>query len=168
MIKVRLFDNAEHEGHRLAGGRLPLPSWLFYPFTAVAALWVFAYVSGLFPYLGHSSGTHETTFGGFGRTGVNIGSAKPWQGHVVPMIKGQTVFVDYDVKIDSGYATLSITQGYISLRQLKHIELRGTTQGRLSVEADATGFYRIQMRPLADDVKTPSKLTYSFSWGGLW
>ena len=168
MIKVRLFENAEQNSRQLAGGSLSLPGWLFYPFTALAALWMFVYVSGLFPYLGHSSGTHETAFGGLGRTDVHIGTAKPWQGHVVPMLKGQTVFVDYDVKIDSGYASLSITQGYISLRQLKHIELRGTTHGRLSVKADSTGFYRIQMRPLADDLKTPSKLTYRFSWGGLW
>jgi hypothetical protein len=151
----------EHPAHKGSSW-----SFLFYAATGLLCLWIFGYVSGLFPYLGHRERVRSPTSLGL-PYGNSIGSVG------VPMAyltKGQTVFIDYDVKVSGG--------GYlwINLQGLPKspvdvfwpsawLIVKTDQKGRLIYKIPQSGLYRVVLwenGPFAS-----YGVDYKLSWGAV-
>jgi hypothetical protein len=165
-------DDDQEGGHRirLGGGRFTLPAWLFYPFVALLSLWVFVYISGLFPYLGYKSGGHQTLPGPVGRVSYGIGDNDHMQAHRIFLFAGQTAIIDYDVSVRKGQLKISVQEGFLPVGpKLVEQGIAATSTGRVAVKVPNTGIYTIYFRPTyrLDTPDTAADVSYTLWWGGL-
>lgn len=153
----------------LASGRFTLPDWLLYPFVGLLCCWIFAYGSGLFPYLGWKSGGYHSLPGPIGGVSYGIGKNRLFQVHHVFLVSGQTLFVDYDAEIRSGSLRIELAEGYVlNTQTLAQHEVTESGSGRVSAVAPSTGMYSIYFRPTSPQIGVPIDVSYDLSWGGLW
>lgn len=155
--------------YRLGGGRFNLPSWIFYPFVALLSLWVFGYVSGLFPYTGYKAGGYVTWRGPVGSTSYGIGNNDEIQTHYLFLFAGQTAIVDYDVTVRKGKLDIEIVQGVLLGPKLVEHSIDQSSKGRVSVKVPTTSIYTIYFQPRyrIDTPKAETDINYSLWWGGL-
>jgi len=141
----------------VAGTLFSIPSkWLVVvPF--IWFLWLLAYVSGAFPYLGSYS---------YSRSGGAVGQSGGGLRHML-LFKGQTGFMEYEVDSASNdqgtvYFNISPFPGHLrGVRDAKHV--RGKLAGVLEFRVPRTGVYTF------DDGIGPEagreNLSYSVVWG---
>ncbi|QJB68326.1 hypothetical protein [Parasphingorhabdus halotolerans] len=135
--------------------------WGFYLFTAVLSIWLFVYISGLFPYLGYEHRTHH-----YHKFSSNEGVVSSSLGpNSMFLVKGQTAFYDYDMKV-----TKQTSGMWLDIRPIYEIGIsdnakwiHGDQQGRWEYEVPETGVYSFKhdVNHRAFD----SKVTYDVSWG---
>lgn len=173
MLKLRVNndfaddDRRNDTGIRLSG-RILFSNWVFYPLLAVASLWVFCYVSGLFPYLGYKAGGYRTWDGPVGRTSYGIGDNDAVQIHYIFLFSGQTAIVDYDVAVRKGALEIELQEGVNPFApSLMEHKVSASGKGRASVKVPSTGVYTLYFRPTyaSPATATQTDINYTLWWG---
>jgi hypothetical protein len=156
------------------------PSWLgftiskpwmntfVYAVTAFASVWLFGYISGLFPYLGHLQGTC-TQKGALSSDCSKFGTfGMPY----AYLTKGQTIFIDYNLTtrgknaVYIGVSYQSTPIHLISKTNWTQIELPGSGKGRIVYTVPASGFYDPDVQNNAG--REFYFEAYSVNWGATW
>ncbi len=110
--------------------------------TAALCLWVFAYVSTLFPYLGWGRAQNNTEFA----TNVDIGTMDIGMPYML-LFEGQTAFYEYDSYSEEGQITFDVKPvfsiGYSEQMQ----RVSGEGSGRIEIPITKTGFYTFRHEP---------------------
>jgi hypothetical protein len=137
-------------------GRISAP--IFYALLGVVCLWVFAYVSGLFPYLGTGRVDNRSSPGmqtDIGSTGLGI--------KTMLLFKGQTAFIDYKSTSPESEITLDVKPvtvlGYSDAMQ----RVKGEAEGTAEFPIEATGLYKFRHEPALG--RRYGRTSYSVSWG---
>ncbi|MDJ0643602.1 MAG: hypothetical protein QNJ15_12365 [Erythrobacter sp.] len=127
----------------------------------VLCLWMFLYVSTLFPYLGTASkGETKFPLGSVDASMPTIGTER------MLLFKGQTAFIDYNVNSSDGggvhFDVKPVMQfGFSDQTQV----IRGNQSGRIEFEVKETGFYRFYHRFSLNGLS--GSTSYSASWGAI-
>ena len=130
----------------------------FYLFTALLSGWVFAYGSGLAPWLGVAR-VDETTapFTRMRAGNLYLGL------NTMLLFKGQTAFYEYDSSDPHGEITFDVkpftTLGYSPAM----VRVNGARQGRLEFPITRTGVYRFQHEPALG--RRYGRTAYTVNWG---
>jgi hypothetical protein len=145
---------------------LRIPPWLFYPITAVLAIWVFGYISGLFPYLGHYQRS-EKNGGILSANGNPFGTITlPW----AYLFKGQTLFIDYDVeqegKVDLTIYLYHPSNPFVGLGHYTYATIKGSSTGRFTYTVPESGLYEIN--PSVSGSLDAYHIKYKVFWGAVW
>ena len=136
------------------------------PFLVIlAALWFFAYGTGVFPYLGKKVWTERwaatplVVVSDGVANGMNVGTRR------FVFLKGQRIFVDYDLKrLTHGSLDVHIVQvGKIEAGGAGFKRVDRIGRGRVELVAPATGIYAISVKGSPD--KNGYDLSYSATWG---
>lgn len=145
-----------HGESRISLGRYAGP--VFYGLVAVLCLWVFVYISGLYPYLGKAGDDNRSATG----TSTSIGKYDYGIGTML-LFKGQTAFFEYESTSPEGEITLDVktvtTLGYSDAMQ----RVKGVQKGTAEFPIETTGLYRFDHEPALG--RTYGRTTYSVSWG---
>ena len=141
--------NAGHGGWTMAHIGL---KWIMGAFV----LWLFAYISTLFPYLG----TYDYKKEGMVQTAGGFGAQ-----HMI-LFKGQTAFIDYTVNSTPGFdgnvlIDIAPWPGINFSPDMRKVS--GRAKGRIEIVIPKTGFYTFRHRigPMA----YRQDLAYSVTWG---
>jgi len=142
--------------------RLPLPGFGkigVFGIGLILALWLFLYISTLFPYLGHTQRSETlspgmSTNGGIGTIGLST----------MFLIEGQQAFFNYDVQSQNGGKV------QFDLRPISQISatdqeklVAGGEAGTLEFTVPATGLYNFHHDFALSGMR--STTSYSASWG---
>lgn len=141
---------------RIAGGKLAARG--FYLFTAVLCLWVFAYGSGLFPYLGTAERDVTKAPGTSSSPGgLDMGLS------TMLLFEGQTAFYEYKSTAPAGDITFDVKLISIPGYSPAMKRIKGVSQGRLEFPIAQTGLYTFRHGPATGSgyVRT----AYEASWG---
>lgn len=147
-------DDENDEGRAIASGTLlSVSGWVL---VAALGLWLMAYVSGAFPYLG----TYE-----YSRQGRVVTNTALGPGHML-LFKGQEAFMDYEIDSaasDRGEVYLDIQPWPAAKLTPAMRRISGKNRGTLTITVPETGVYRFH------HANGPSayreNLTYSVTWG---
>lgn len=131
----------------------------FYTLAAVLCLWVFAYGSGLFPYLGTAEieDHHAPPFHGKPGSSLTFGLG------TMLLFEGQTAFFEYESTSPESEIIFDVKPvsvlGYSPAMQ----RVKGIAKGRIEVPISETGLYNFRNEP---SLGRPYGLTaYSVNWG---
>lgn len=145
-----------HGESQISLGRYAGP--VFYGLVAVLCLWIFVYISGLYPYLGKAGDDNRSSAG----VSTSIGKYNYGVGMML-LFKGQTAFFEYDSTSPEGEITLDVktvsTLGYSDAMQ----RVKGVKQGTAEFPIETTGLYRFDQEPALG--RTFGRTSYSVSWG---
>jgi len=130
----------------------------FYVVLGALCLWVFAYVSGLYPYLG-VAGDNNRSGPGFsssaGKYDFGLGT--------MLLFKGQTAFIEYDATSAEGEVTLDVKPAGTLGFSDKRIRVKGKAVGTLEVPIESTGIYNFRHEPALG--RAYGHTQYSVRWG---
>lgn len=130
----------------------------FYVLLAALCLWIFAYGSGLYPYLGKAGDNNSSSTG----TSTSIGKYN-YGVNTMLLFEGQTAFIEYDSTSAEGEITLDVkpvaTLGYSDAM----LQVKGEAQGSHEVLIESTGLYSFRHEPALG--RRYGKTSYSVSWG---
>ena len=130
----------------------------FYTLTAVLSLWTFAYVSGLFPYLGWGRVQNNTEFAtSMDFASFNLGIP------VMLLFEGQTAFYNYDSYSEESSMTFDVKPFFEIGYSDRAEHVRGGGEGRAEFPITSTGLYVFQHRPTIARGHVYSH--YTVSWG---
>lgn len=143
-----------------------LPRLVLFAVLGLIALWVIAYFSGAYPYLGYKS-KHEQSGMGIGQSsGTALGPGTFY------FFRGQTIFVNYEAEITSGSLWIYVKpygfgekrwQGALN----RHIVT--SSSGRLTYAVPKSGLYVISVKPsVTAGAGRGYDMRYSASWGAQW
>ena len=123
--------------------------------------WLFVYISGIFPYLGSAERSE--------RLGMGI-SAKSDSGGFgmsrMLLFAGQTAFIDYNVKSDTGGEVWIDIKPLTTLGYSDNVQkIRGNASGRYEFVVPSTGVYEFDHEFSLNG--TGGATHYSVSWGAL-
>jgi hypothetical protein len=148
-------DEDYDEGNATASGTLlSVSGWVL---VAVLGLWLMAYVSGAFPYLG----TYEYSRQGMVVTNTALGSRN------MLLFKGQEAFIDYEIDStanDRGEVYLDIQPWPAAKWTPAMRRISGKNKGTLTITVPETGVYRFHHHANGP-FPYGENLTYSVTWG---
>jgi hypothetical protein len=155
-----VLGESEHEAdERERSPARAITAKAFYALAAVLCLWVFAYGSGLFPYLGSGEleDHHAPPFKG--APGYNMGFGTS----TMLLFRGQTAFYEYDSTSPQGEITFDVKPITVLGYSERMERVKGVAKGRIEFPITATGLYKFEHGPaLARPYGTTA---YSVSWG---
>jgi hypothetical protein len=139
---------------------------LFYALTAFLSVWVFVYISGLFPYLGRIE--HINSHSGiFSNRDSSLGTFKVPRAY---LFKGQTVFIDYLAEVEGESSVRIYLEGAPGYRlgfwPHTHFDVKGNGKGRLYYTVPESGFYNVEANAFA--WKGNYRINYTIAWGAVW
>jgi hypothetical protein len=154
LFGARPNDDENSQGRTIASGTLlNLSGWVF---VAALGLWLMAYISGAFPYLGSYKYSRQGTV----VTNTALGP------HHMLLFKGQEAFIDYEIDSaasDRGEVFLDIQPWPAANWTPAMKRISGKNKGTLTITVPETGIYRFH------HANGPSayreNLTYSVTWG---
>ncbi len=115
---------------------------LLYPVTGALCLWILAYGSGLFPYLGWGRAQNQTEFA----VSVDVASFNLGVPYML-LFEGQTAFYEYSSHSEESRITFDVkpvmTIGYSDQVQ----RVSGEGSGRVEIPITSTGLYRFKHEP---------------------
>ncbi|MEL7189119.1 MAG: hypothetical protein AAGK17_06165 [Pseudomonadota bacterium] len=123
------------------------------------AVWLFLYISTIFPYLGYSS--QNETLG----PGVSLSAGSKDVGLTTMLLfEGQTAFIDYEVaSTENGKVILDVkpisTFGFSENKQ----DIEAGTKGTYEVEIEKTGLYEFRHDFSLNGISGTTE--YRVSWG---
>lgn len=130
----------------------------FYALVAALCIWLFAYVSGLYPYLGSAATDNRSSFGqttSFSESGFGV--------ETMLLFAGQTAFFEYESTSAESDITLDVkpmmTLGYSPAMQ----RIRGVAKGTAEFPVATTGLYNFRHEPALG--RRYGRTAYSVSWG---
>ncbi len=128
--------------------------------TAALCLWVFAYVSTLFPYLGWGRAQNNTEFA----TSVDLASFNVGVPYML-LFEGQTAFYDYTSHSEESRITFDVkpvfTIGYSDAAQ----RVSGEGSGRIEIPITKTGLYTFKHEPSM--ARGHAYTHYDTVWGAI-
>ena len=131
---------------------------VFYVLVGALCLWLFAYISGLYPYLGTARDDTSSAPGvstSLGKFGVGVST--------MLLFEGQTAFFEYESTSPESEITLDVkpvtTLGYSKAMR----RIRGEAGGTVEFPIAKTGFYRFLHEPAL--VRRYGRTRYTVSWG---
>ena len=136
--------------------RLELPGFLMWVPVGAMALWLVAYIAGIFPYIGHYEHSSPDEFAPYLPTGPSE----------MLLVKGQEAFIDYTVESEDGYKgevaiDIRPVPAHRPTADMKRVS--GIETGTLKVTIPATGIYRFHHAAEANSHR--KGLSYSVTWG---
>ncbi len=131
----------------------------FYAFVAALALWVFAYGSGLFPWLGSGEleDHHAPPFKGAPGYSMGFGTS------TMLLFEGQTAFYEYDSTSPEGEITFDVKPLSVLGYSARMERVKGVAKGRIEFPITATGLYKFDHGPALG--RRYGTTAYSVSWG---
>lgn len=131
----------------------------FYTLLAVLCLWVFAYGSGLFPYLGSSEleDHHAPLFQG--KPGYSMGFGT----NTMLLFEGQTAFYEYKSTSAEGEITFDVKPLSVLGYSPEMKRVKGVAEGRFEFPIAKTGLYQFRHGPALG--RRYGTTAYSVSWG---
>jgi len=131
---------------------------VIYVLVGALCLWLFAYISGLYPYLGTGGDDNRSA------PGVSTSLGKFDFGlRTMLLFEGQTAFIEYESESPEGEITLDVkpiaTLGYSDAMQ----RVRGQASGTAEFPIAKTGLYTFRHEPALG--RTYGRTDYSVSWG---
>lgn len=130
----------------------------FYAVVAALCVWVFVYISGLYPYLGTAGDDNRSSLG----ISTSVGGYS-YGTSVMLLFEGQTAFFEYDSTSSEGEITLDVKTlnrlGYSDAMQ----RVKGAQNGIAEFPITSTGLYRFDQEPALG--RTYGRTSYSVSWG---
>lgn len=146
--------------------RPPIAAWAFYAFTAFASIWLFLFVSGLFPWLGYAEGSSR-----HGTAGVRVRDDSGIGMPAMFLVKGQKAVWDYDVTVegdDGLILRVSKTPPQPDFI-VKTLRIEQSAKGQFEVVAPATGLYGFEHELLPIGTlfgpAKPGSTRYRLRWG---
>lgn len=131
----------------------------FYVLTGALCIWVFLYISALFPYLGYAE-RGERLGPGFS---VNSGVGEYGVSRML-LFEGQTAFIDYDVQSDSGGRVYLDIKPVTTFGFSDHMQYaEANTTGRYEYVIPATGVYEFDHDFSLNGIRGSTQ--YTASWG---
>lgn len=129
--------------------------------TGVHCLWIFLYVSTLFPYLGTSTKGETKFVGGSLDTGMpTIGTQR------MLLFKGQKAFFEYKVNSTDGGGVRFDVKPVMKFGFSDQTQVISDNQsGRIEFEVQETGFYKFYHDFSLNGVS--GSTSYSASWGAI-
>ncbi|MCB2059777.1 MAG: hypothetical protein KDE21_04675 [Novosphingobium sp.] len=131
---------------------------VFYALVGALCLWLFAYISGLYPYLGTARDDTRSAPGvstSLGKFGIGVST--------MLLFEGQTAFFEYESTSAESEITLDVkpvtTLGYSDAMQ----RVRGEASGTAEFPITKTGLYRFRHEPALG--RRYGQTKYSVSWG---
>jgi hypothetical protein len=135
-----------------------LSGLVFYVAFGALCLWIFSYISGLYPYLGTGGDDSRSAPG----TSTSIGKYDFGLGTML-LFKGQTGFIEYDSTSPEGEITLDVkplaTLGYSDAM----LRVKGEASGTFEVPIESTGFYSFEHEPALGGGY--GRTAYTVRWG---
>lgn len=135
--------------------------------VAAALLWVVAYASGAYPWLGYAAMTRRSTaLGGIAIAGEE---RMGWESGLDDFLffRGQEVVVEYDADIRAGSLWLHVFQPYDgNLGDGVGYYVTSSGKGRWTMPVERTGYYHVTIEPSV--VRGGGKgwdLSYTVKWG---
>lgn len=128
--------------------------------TGALCLWVFAYVSTLFPYLGWGRVQNNTEFA----TSVDIATFNLGMPYML-LFEGQTAFYDYSSHSEESAITFDVKPvmsiGYSDRMQ----RVSGEGSGRIEIQITQTGLYKFEHK--AATARGHVYTHYDAVWGAI-
>jgi hypothetical protein len=159
------FDRNRHNGIEITLSG-PWASRFTYLLTGILSIWIFVYVSGLYPYLGYI--THTNSYSGiFMKRDSGLGTFKVPRAY---LFKGQTIFIDYKVQVEGeGSVRIALEGGpsyKLAFWPRTHFDVKGSSKGRLYYVVPENGFYNVEAN--AFQWKGKYHISYTLNWGATW
>jgi hypothetical protein len=148
------------------GGPPRLGAWSFYLFTALLALLLFAWLSGLLTTLGSAEGSER-----HGGSAVRLAGDSGFGLPTTYISRGQKAWWDYDVAVEGeGGVRLIVAKSVPSPNFIVKVEtVRATARGRFEVTVPESGFYSFshELAPIGGPLggARPGATRYKLKWG---
>lgn len=152
----------EHEDDVYERERRPargLTAKAFYTLAAVSCLWVFAYGSGLFPYLGSGEREDHHAPPFQGKPGHSMGFGT----NTMLLFAGQTAFYEYESTSAESDITFDVKPLSVLGYSPAMKRVKGVAKGRLEFPIAETGLYNFRFGPALG--RPYGTTAYSVSWG---
>jgi hypothetical protein len=156
----RLTNKALAERIKQPNHALVVSGKVAYALGGLLCLWLFVYISGVFPYLGWGRADNYSSTG----TQTDIGSMSLGVSSMF-LFEGQTAFIDYEMETPDSAITLDVkpilTIGYSD----NVYRLKGVESGRAEFLIEKSGLYTFEHEPALGRPYGHTK--YSVSWGAI-